>query len=213
MKNDFTVIYGGSFNPFHLGHLAMIDGGLHELSPKQLIVIPNALSPLKEEHAISQSHRLGMLKAALSSHPSIEINALELKRGGPSYAVDTLRALKKNIHHPLVFLMGSDSFASLNQWHQAEHLHELCHFAVVRRLGVLELDPNPVYESLGLTQTQNLSALSATDAGLVYHCSFQPPQISATEIRETFLTDSLPDEVNAYLKKHDLELESLLSSE
>lgn len=120
-------IYGGSFNPPHLGHTLAMQEMEKALKLDRLIVVPAAVPPHKElaEGSPDAKTRLEMLRLAVSELHGIEINELELHRDGPSYTVDTIRALRKLYpNDQLYLLMGSDMFLSFHQWYEPSKICE-----------------------------------------------------------------------------------------
>jgi nicotinate-nucleotide adenylyltransferase len=130
-------LFGGSFDPVHLGHLLVARAALEELALTKLFFIPAAQSPFKSNATPTPAAlRLQMLHLALAGEMACEIDDLEINRGGLSYTVDTLRHYaKKYAGAELFYLIGSDQAALLPQWREAEALAQLAEFIVVPRLG------------------------------------------------------------------------------
>ena len=206
MSNPFIVVFGGSFNPFHIGHLRMIEGCLDELDPEKLLLIPNARSPFKNKPTISNQHRMDMLVTIANHFSHVEASDIELHRGGASYAIDTLKALALTHQKPLVFLLGSDSFAEIEAWHMAEGLHQYCHFALVEREGSSAPQQAAIAKKLSLKITHEIQDLSAHKSGYVYLSQVKPPHVSATYIRKHLDESLLPEAIKEYLKEHKLSL-------
>ena len=139
-------IYGGSFDPVHLGHLTLAHCCAAQAKLDQVWFVPAARQPLKPGGArASELQRMEMLHLALEDHPGMKVSKIEIERGGVSYTVDTLRALlKQRPETTLYFLMGADSLAELPHWHQPEEICELALLLVVRRAGT----PPPDFEVL-----------------------------------------------------------------
>jgi len=133
-------VLGGSFNPPHLGHLALARHALHELALDRVLLIPAQRSPHKQAAADpGPEHRLRMCRLAVAGEPALRVSALELQRPGPSYTVDTLRVL--HAEHPdteLTFLVGADVARTLSDWRQPRQLLELAELAVALRGSVRE---------------------------------------------------------------------------
>lgn len=121
-------IFGGSFNPVHNGHIAICEGIARIAGLDRVLLIPVASPPHKGEgEMVSGEHRLAMLRLATEGHPHLEVSDLELRRGGKSYTVDTLFALRQQ--HPdgqFYLLMGADMFLTLHQWKNFEQLIQQC---------------------------------------------------------------------------------------
>lgn len=130
-------LYGGSFNPVHLGHLLVAQAAVEELGLDRIIFIPAAQSPFKPTTDLAPGHlRLLMLRLALAGHPRFEIDTQELERGGVSYTVDTLRSYAARYPDAeLNYLIGADLVPQLPAWRAADELAALAEFVVIPRPG------------------------------------------------------------------------------
>jgi nicotinate-nucleotide adenylyltransferase len=133
-------ILGGSFNPPHRGHVELARHALRELGLSRVLLMPARVSPGKpvedEPNPAHPEHRLEMCRLAAAGVEGVEACALEIEREGPSYTVDTLRALHDR--HPdsaLTFILGADVASTLPTWHEAAELPTLASFAVALRAG------------------------------------------------------------------------------
>lgn len=133
-------LYGGSFNPVHAGHVGIARRAIAELALDRLLVIPAAVSPFKvgAEGAaavgFSPEMRLALVRAAFADVAGAEVDDRELRRGGVSYAIDTVRAVAAE--HPgaeLFFIVGEDSVAGLPHWKDYGELAQLCRFVAYPR--------------------------------------------------------------------------------
>jgi nicotinate-nucleotide adenylyltransferase len=117
-------IYGGSFDPIHLGHLWVAEAAKECLGLDRVLFIPAAISPLKQDRKpIEDRHRVEMLKLAISGVEYFGVDERELHRGGVSYTIDTLRELKEEHGGAeLYFIMGSDSLADFGRWRSTDRL-------------------------------------------------------------------------------------------
>ena len=125
-------IYGGSFNPPHVGHIGAAQAAIAELRLDRMLLMPAFQSPDKQKPEIDPAHRLQMLR--LAAEPGMEVSDLEISRGGISYTVQTLEQLHKE--HPdaeLVLCMGSDMFLNLQKWKDPQRIMELAEIAVFQR--------------------------------------------------------------------------------
>ena len=123
-------LYGGSFDPIHLGHLILARDALERLDLARLIFLPAAISPHKLHRApgASGEDRLALLHAAVADEPRFSVDPCELGRAGPSYTVDTLHALRARF-----YLIGEDNVPALGTWRRADELLTLAQFVVCRR--------------------------------------------------------------------------------
>ena len=132
-------VFGGTFDPPHVGHLAIAQAALESAKLDRVIFVPARRSPLKErEPAASAADRLAMLEAATKSEPRFSVSRVELDREGPSYTVDTLEALKGE--GDLFLILGSDALADLGKWRSPERIRALASLLVARRPGAPEPD-------------------------------------------------------------------------
>jgi nicotinate-nucleotide adenylyltransferase len=130
-------VFGGSFDPVHLGHLWVAEAAAESLGLDQIRWIPTATSPLKRNGPIASSEtRLQMLKLALAGSPVHVVDDRELKRGKISYTVDTLESLHEEFpNDEFVLIIGSDSLATFDQWRSPARILALAKLAVVQRGG------------------------------------------------------------------------------
>jgi nicotinate-nucleotide adenylyltransferase len=129
-------ILGGSFNPIHHGHLVIATCAAEALKLDKVLFVPTAISPLKDPRNLAPPRdRWSMLRLALRGNPGFEACDLELRRGGVSYTVDTLRALKRTTRARLVLILGTDAFEQMPRWKEAAEVRRLASVAVVPRPG------------------------------------------------------------------------------
>lgn len=121
-------LYGGSFNPVHNGHLGVARAAIAELGLDRLLVIPAAVNPFKaDEPREERFDRLLLARAAFNGMDKVTVDDRELRRGGVSYAVDTVReVLSENAGAELFFIVGEDSVPGLAKWKDADELWKLC---------------------------------------------------------------------------------------
>ncbi len=135
-RSPTTGVLGGTFNPIHLGHLRAAEEVAEALDLDRVLFVPSRVPPHKTsapDDAIAPAAlRLEWARMALADHPRFEVDALEIEREGPSFLVDTLRALRERSGTP-VFILGSDAFAEMGSWRDPEQLFRLAHFAVMTR--------------------------------------------------------------------------------
>jgi nicotinate-nucleotide adenylyltransferase len=130
-------LFGGSFDPVHLGHLLVAQAAVEELGLDRLFFIPAAVSPFKPENKMApDAVRLQLLRLALADKTDCEIDEQEIKRGGISYSVETLRDYAKRFPGAqLFYLIGADNISKLNEWREASELAKLAEFVAVPRPG------------------------------------------------------------------------------
>ena len=130
-------IFGGSFDPVHLGHLLVAQAAFEELGLERLFFVPAAQSPFKQSTAPTPGEvRAQMLRLALAGKTWCEVDGQELRRAGVSYFVDTLRDYAARFPGAALFcLIGADNVPTLPQWREAGELARLAEFVVIPRPG------------------------------------------------------------------------------
>ena len=185
------LIYGGSFNPPHLGHIRSVRTAAAVLEPERTLLIPAALPPHKHlaEGSPAADRRMEMASLAAAEIPGCEASDIELSREGPSYTSDTLRQLRERYPAAeLVFLMGTDMLLTIESWHEPEVIMALASLAVFAREqgreGEIAAQADHLRETYGAT---------------VYVLAGEPVTVSSTGVRELlpwrqgreYLTDSV----------------------
>jgi nicotinate-nucleotide adenylyltransferase len=131
-------IFGGTFDPIHLGHVLLARDALEQLPLDSLLFIPAARSPHKlGQQAAAPDLRAEMIRAAIEGEPRFCLDELELARPAPSYSVDTIETLKRREPDAeFVFLIGEDNVARLPSWHRFAELQKMVQFVVLDRSGL-----------------------------------------------------------------------------
>ena len=139
-----TCIFGGTFDPPHIGHLLVAQTVFESEHFERLIFVPANISPTKkDEDSSSPKTRLEMLEMSLINNTNFEISDIEIKREGVSYTVDTLEEFVNSLNldkKDLFFLMGSDTLRSFHTWKDPEKIMELCNIIVAIRPGFAPSD-------------------------------------------------------------------------
>ena len=133
-------LFGGSFDPVHLGHTMVARAAVDELALDRLFIIPAARSPFKpEDEPAPAAVRLEWLRLAFVEEPRCEIDAQEIEREGVSFSIDTVREVAERFPEAeLFYLIGADHVPTLPEWREAEALARLTNFVVVPRSGETE---------------------------------------------------------------------------
>ena len=140
-------ILGGTFDPFHLGHLALARAARDQLGLERVLVVPAGVPPHKRDRPISPGAvRLALIEAGIAGEPRLEASRIELDRAGPSWTVDTMAALAATERAAgrepdLAIILSAESFTGLPSWHQPERLLDLARVAVAPRAGHGPPDP------------------------------------------------------------------------
>lgn len=130
------VCYGGTFDPVHNGHLAVARAAREALDA-EVHLLPAHDPPHKGPTRAGAAQRAAMLQLALAGEPRLHVDARELRRGGPSYSVDTLGELRAELgaRAPIAWLIGADSLRELHTWHRWRELFQRAHVVAVQRPG------------------------------------------------------------------------------
>jgi len=127
-------LFGGSFDPPHVGHLLVAQDAIEALALDHLVVIPAARQPLKGEEQTAAGHRLAMVRACFDGVPRTQVDPVEIARGGLSYMVDTVEAMRRRWPDArLHLLVGSDVVPTLPRWKEPERLLGMVHLVVLSR--------------------------------------------------------------------------------
>jgi nicotinate-nucleotide adenylyltransferase len=196
-------ILGGTFNPPHLGHVALARNAREELGLERVLLMPAHSAPYKpEEPDPGPEHRMRMCDLAVEGTAGLSACALEIDRGGPSYTVDTLRAIhdERCPGAELTFIVGADTARTLPDWREPE--------------GVLELASLAVAEREGLGREEVLGALAALTrahggpAGVVFlgmpEMEISSSMVRARVAREERIEDLVGARVASYIAEHGL---------
>ena len=129
-------VFGGTFDPIHLGHLRAAENALECLALDRVAFVPAAIPPHRAEPSSSVLDRYAMTALATAGHPRFAVSDVELRREGPSYTVDTVAALRgQDPDHEVYVIVGSDTYPEMSTWKEHERLFSLCTVAVVSRPG------------------------------------------------------------------------------
>lgn len=147
---DIFGVFGGTFDPPHVGHLILAGEAMHQLQLNRVLWVLTPQPPHKPDQPITPLyHRIEMLKRAIGNSPGFEFSNVEIERPGPHYSLDTLDILQtRHPRSPLVMLIGGDSLRDLPTWHHPEELVTAVYaFGVMRRPGS-EILLGDLYEKL-----------------------------------------------------------------
>ena len=206
-------IFGGTFDPIHLGHLRLAEEMAEAIGLDRVLFIPAGQPPHRGAPRIAAAHRMEMVRRAIAGNPRFVADAREVNRSHPSYTVDTLTALRAELgnEQPLWLLLGADAFLGLTGWHEWRRLFGLAHIAVAARPGsrLLQSDALPDALKQEVSQRQAADGAAADPAGSVLLRQMTPLDISATAIRDTLARHGsvrylLPDAVLDYINEHQL---------
>jgi nicotinate-nucleotide adenylyltransferase len=135
-------LFGGTFDPIHLGHLILAEQCRESCRLDRVWFVVAGEPPHKPAGRTPAAHRLEMARVAVAGHPNFAVSELEISRPGPHYSVETLESIRRdNPGEELFFLIGADSLADLVSWRQPERIAEMATIVVVNRPGISEVDP------------------------------------------------------------------------
>ena len=173
------AIFGGSFDPPHLGHLEIMKEALARLDIDRLIVVPAYISPFKKGHAAPPKLRLKWLRKMTAFDPRIEVSDIEVKKEGPSYTIDTVDHFAR-FFDTIYFIIGADNLEDLPKWHRFDALNRKVKWVVATR------DATPVPEGFIRLEVD--------------------VPVSSTQLRERidpkWIPEAIRDEVVSFYKEH-----------
>ncbi|MEC7815483.1 MAG: nicotinate-nucleotide adenylyltransferase [Pseudomonadota bacterium] len=180
------VIYGGTFDPIHHGHLRLALEVMDALSVRRLDLVPCHIPPHRGATGASPAQRLELIRLAIDGEPGLGVDDRELRRDGASFTAETLRQLRAELgpDTPLVMVVGTDAFAAFDRWRDWQAIPELAHILVVNRPGAPLPADSEASRLIQARKVLSVEAFSASPAGGV--CVLDSPllDISATGIRE-----------------------------
>lgn len=212
MKTPMLGILGGTFNPIHFGHLRMAEDLAQTLACDEVLFIPSATPPHKNQPEVSAQQRSKMVEIAITDNPKFKLDMRELKREGISYTIDTLKSLRQEKpKHSLCLLMGSDAFCKLDSWYEWSLLLDYCHIVMVQRpieSANVELS-TALKVFLQANYTEDLEQLRQNTHGYVTMLKVSILDISSTQLRNLITNNKsirylLPTTVCDYIKVNQL---------
>ena len=172
-------LYGGSFNPVHLGHVGIARRAIADLGLDRLIVIPANVSPFKAADAVARPpeiwDRLELVKAAFRDVEKAVVDLREVERGGVSYAIDTVREIAaENLGAELFFVIGEDSVEGLPRWKDIDELKKLVTFKSYPRTPESSTAIRKLFEGAGVVLNQDAKAVRVVREGLIRKGGYCP---------------------------------------
>ena len=171
-------IYGGSFNPVHLGHVGIAKRAIADLALDRLIVIPANVSPFKTEQPMPWE-RVELVKAAFRDMEKVTVDLREIERGGISYAIDTVREIRTEFSTSissldLYFIIGEDSVEGLPRWKDIEELKKLCAFKSYPRTPESSTAIRKLFEDAGAVLNPDEKIVKVVRDGLIRKGGYCP---------------------------------------
>jgi nicotinate-nucleotide adenylyltransferase len=211
--NNVCGILGGTFDPVHLGHVALAEAALAQLPLSEVLWMPSGSPGHRASPKAGARDRLAMLRLATAGNPRFRIDAAELESSEPTYTVLTLTRLRAQLGkaQPLVLLLGSDSFLSLPTWLRWRELFDLAHIAHVSRPGHRASDggPSPELSHEIVRRAARPEQLAASAAGRIAAFDMPPMDVSSSSVRARLAAGEdtrhlLPAAVLAYIRSQRL---------
>jgi len=200
MQNKVIGIFGGTFDPVHLGHLHVALSVCNTLKLSEVRLIPSAQPLLRDAPSATAEQRLAMVKLAIAPHERLIADDREIRRGGSSYMVDTLTEIRAEVGEnvPLCCMLSADQFSQFEQWKDWQHILDLAHLVVTTRAGYKFSYSRAVKKLVKQHQCKDFQLLHQSSAGLILFQSLIPLQISGTQIR-ALIQQGRYDEAKTFL--------------
>lgn len=204
-------ILGGTFDPVHYGHLRLALECKEAAALQEIRLVPSSMPPHREPPRAAAAQRLGMLKLATASVAGLTVDDCEIRRGGTSYTIDTVREIRKHSGNRTVcIIMGMDAFRQLPSWKEWELILEQVHIIVADRPDVeTRIDDRQLARLYQTRRTDRRDDLHRVPAGSILKIDIPLLTISSTRIRDMLLRGQdpsflLPDNVIDYIRSHKL---------
>lgn len=190
------ALFGGTFDPVHLGHLSVANEARKALEIKDFRMIPARVPPHKQGTHASAKHRLAMLQLALKDQPGLTIDDRELERDGPSWMVLTLRSLAREYPNaPLLLILGQDTANHLNRWYRWQEILDLAHLVVITRAGEVPVYDQELGGVLAARAASRTDDLYSAHHGKVMHLPVEPIDISSSMVRARLVSNQAIDDL------------------
>jgi nicotinate-nucleotide adenylyltransferase len=158
-------IVGGTFDPIHYGHLFIAEEARVRFSLDSVLFVPNGQPPHKKEYETTRpAHRFAMVRVAIHTNPAFSCSSVEVQRPGPSYTVDTLREIRRQMPEAEIFyITGIDATAEILSWNEHAEVIRLATFIAALRPG---FEPVSLLERLPASYLQRILVLGTTAIGI-----------------------------------------------
>ncbi|MBN1788801.1 MAG: nicotinate (nicotinamide) nucleotide adenylyltransferase [Sedimentisphaerales bacterium] len=201
--SERIVLFGGTFDPVHLGHITVAQVSADKIGASKVVLIPARRSPHKKQKPVAaDNHRIAMLKLAIAGKNLFQISLVELNRAEPSYTVDTIDHLARQFGSDCRFywLIGIDMLEDLYRWHKINELFYKCTICLMYRGGYDRPDFNSLSQKLDDSNIEKLKT-NMIETPLI--------NISSTQIRQGIsknqdICQHLHPDVLDYIKRHRL---------
>lgn len=185
-------LFGGTFNPIHVGHLRVAEEALRQFGLERVIFIPTANPPHKRV-GVPAELRFRMVELAIRGNPHFAVSRVEMDTDGPAYTVDTVRKMSGMFPQGVAYIIGADAFLGLPTWKDPHELLRLCPFIIAPRRGV---DPRALRRP-------------PLDRAEIHLIHMEPVEVSSSEIRRRYreglpVEGLVPEEVDRFIRAHGI---------
>jgi len=189
------AIFGGTFDPIHLGHLEA-SKKIQQLNFfKKVSLLPSYQPVQKDNCLFDLNQRIEMIESALDEYPTIELDYDEINSKNPSYMINTLKLKKsENPDQSICLIIGSDTLGNLPSWKDSQDLKEYCHLFVIERPTY----PSNKVSQCGFKVVDSLDKLNQSKGGYLYFSDLKMLDISSTDIRERILNKRSIESLTPY---------------
>ncbi|MCM1084570.1 MAG: nicotinate (nicotinamide) nucleotide adenylyltransferase [Clostridium sp.] len=187
LSSNCIGIYGGTFNPLHNGHVMVIEEAIRQYGDiEKIVLMPNHAPAYKESRYIaSPDDRIAMLKLMAKDNPKLAISDMEIRRGGYTYTYDTLEEItRQNPKLAIYFIIGSDSFLSINKWYKYEEILRMCTLLVAQR-----------EDSLAKINGFQDKLVKDISYARVCFLKVKPYEAASSDIRKSISEGKFPDDI------------------
>ena len=203
MAKTKTALFGGTFDPIHLGHTIVASAAAEHIGAHKIIFVPAKRSPLKgAAPRAAGSERLDMITLAVADNPAFQVSDHELKKNTPSYTLETVKEFQEQLgpDTSIYFLLGADTVDELSYWYKVPDLIDQCNLSVMFRAGCTAPDFTKFNKFWGPQRVEKMRK-NVIETPLV--------DISSTEVRDRLsqglsVDEMLAQPVAEYIKKHRL---------
>jgi nicotinate-nucleotide adenylyltransferase len=208
-------VLGGSFDPIHFAHLRLAQEARDFLNLSEVRLVPAGHPPHRGPAKVSDVHRVAMLEIATKNNPSFRVDSRELGQTEPTYTIDTLQSIRKEIGDQisLVLFVGADQFLLMHTWKRWPELTDIAHLLVAMRPSTEPFSPSNLTPDVRAWyqahQSDDPNTVKQKPSGHIFMLGLTPLAISSTAIRATIAAGEsprylLPDCVLDYIHTHNL---------
>jgi nicotinate-nucleotide adenylyltransferase len=187
-------LFGGTFNPIHVGHLRVAEEALRQLGLAKVVFLPTGRPPHREvADGVPGELRYEMVRLAIQGRPGMEVSRMELECDGPCYTIDTVREMKRRYPQGVAYILGADAFLAIQTWREWQELLASCPFIVAPREGI----------------TRDIFNREPFSWAEVYFLDMEEIDLSSTDIRRRYreglpTSGLVPEAVDEFIRRRGL---------